>query len=183
MCTELSCCEGDILLLLDSSGSVTNHEFRRFLLFAADLLHPFPVGRGQVRVALLQVSTAAHMEFSLDVHNSQESLQKALLNVGHLQGDTNTEAALEVALQLLTEKNEPKVLLWLTDGVDPGDVDKPMSELRAQGVSVLIVFTVNGDYQLLQRVVTPPLQSHLYSVDTESIDVIKEELRDAIISM
>ena len=105
------------------------------MLFAADLLRPFSVGHGQVRVALLQGSTTAHIQFGLDVHNSQESLQKALLNVSHMQGDTNTEAALEVALQLLTktERNVPKVLLWLTDGVDPVDVDKPMSELKARG--------------------------------------------------
>ncbi|KAM4587597.1 von Willebrand factor A domain-containing protein 1-like [Odontesthes bonariensis] len=181
----LSRCEGDILLLQDSSGSVANHDFSCFLRFVSNLLRPFSLGRGHVRVALLQVGTSPQLEFNLDDHNNQESLQEALQRVSQLQGDTNNVAALEVAQQILTktEGNGPKVLLWLTDGVQPGDVDKPMLELKAQGVSVLIICTIHGDYQVLKRVVTPPLDSHLYSVDIDSIDIIAEDLRTAIIKI
>lgn len=183
--TVLNCCEGDILILLDSSGSVANYEFSRMLLFTAELLRPFSLGRGHVRVGLLQVGTNPHLEFGLEVHNNQESLQKALRTVSQLQGDTNTEAALRVAQQLLTKTAEkaPRILLWLTDGVQPGDVDKLMSELKAQGVSVLAVSTVHGNYQVLQRAVTPPLESHLYSVDIDNIEIITEDLREAIIKI
>ncbi|KAM9362450.1 von Willebrand factor A domain-containing protein 1-like [Symphorus nematophorus] len=183
--TVLNCCEGDILLLLDSSGSVSNYEFSRLLHFTAELLRPFSLGRGHVRVGLLQVGTDPNLEFGVDVHNNQDSLQKALQRVNQLQGDTNTVAALSVAQRLLTETEEdvPKILLWLTDGVQPGDVDEPMSELKEQGVSVLAVSTVHGNYQVLQRAVTPPLESHLYSVDIDNIDIITEDLRDAIIKI
>lgn len=181
----MNCCEGDILLLLDSSGSVTTSEFSRFLTFVAKLLHPFTLGRGHVRVALLLVGTTPHLEFSLDVHSNQESLLRALQSVHQQQGDTNTKAAIELAKRLLLEADGdvPKVLLWLTDGVQPGDVEKAMSELKARGVYVLIVYTIHGNHQVLQRVATPPLESHLYSVDMESIDIITEDLREAIISM
>uniref|UniRef100_A0A3Q4C0W7 von Willebrand factor A domain-containing protein 1 n=1 Tax=Mola mola TaxID=94237 RepID=A0A3Q4C0W7_MOLML len=174
----------DILFLLDSSGSVSNYEFSHLLQFTASLLQPFSLGRGHVRVGLLQVDTSPKLEFGLDVHSDQESLQNALRRVRQLQGDTNTEAALRVAQRLLREtEGLPKVLLWLTDGVQPGDVDQPMSELKAEGVSVLAVSTVHANYQVLQRAVTPPLESHLYSVDIEDIEIITEDLREAIISM
>ncbi|XP_044203882.1 von Willebrand factor A domain-containing protein 1-like isoform X2 [Thunnus albacares] len=183
--TVLNCCEGDIVILLDSSGSVANYEFSRLLLFAAELFRPFSLGRGHVRVSLLQVGTMPNLEFGLDAHNNQESLQKALWSVTQLQGDTNTEAALKVAEQLLTETKTdvPKILLWLTDGVQPGDVDEPMSKLKAQGVSVLAVSTVHGNYRVLQRAVTPPLESHLYSVDIDNIDIITQDIREAIIKI
>ncbi|XP_041639176.1 von Willebrand factor A domain-containing protein 1-like [Cheilinus undulatus] len=183
--TVLNCCEGDILLLLDSSGSVANYEFSRLLLFAASLLRPFSLGRGHVRVGLLQVGTNPNLEFGLDVHNNQGSLQRAMQKVRQLQGDTNTDVALRVAQQLLkkTEDNVPKILLWLTDGVQPGDVDELMTELKAQGVYVLAVSTVHGNYQVLQRAVTPPLESHLYSVDIDNIEIITEDLREAIIEI
>ncbi|XP_062300989.1 von Willebrand factor A domain-containing protein 1-like [Scomber scombrus] len=183
--TALNCCEGNILILLDSSGSVANYEFSRLLRFAAELLHPFSLGRGHVRVSLLHVGTTPHLEFGLDAHNKQESLQKALQSVKQLQGDTNTEAALRVAQHLLTETGTDvlKILLWLTDGVQPGEVDELMSELKAQGVSVLAVSTVHGNYQVLQRAVTPPLESHLYSVDIDNIDIITEDIREAIIKI
>uniref|UniRef100_A0A3B3UE41 von Willebrand factor A domain-containing protein 1 n=1 Tax=Poecilia latipinna TaxID=48699 RepID=A0A3B3UE41_9TELE len=181
----LNSCEGDILLLLDSSGSVTTSEFSSFLSFAASLLHPFTLGRGHVRVALLLVGTTPHLEFSLDVHSNQESLLRALQSVNQQQGDTNTKAAIEVAQRLLSEADGdvPKVLLWLTDGVQTGDVEKAMSELKARGVYVLIVYTIHGNHQVLQRVATPPLESHLYSVDMESIDIITDDLREAIIKI
>uniref|UniRef100_A0A3P9M0A5 von Willebrand factor A domain-containing protein 1 n=1 Tax=Oryzias latipes TaxID=8090 RepID=A0A3P9M0A5_ORYLA len=181
--TMQNCCEGDILLLLDSSGSVTNYEFSVFLRFASDLLRPFSLGRGNVRVALLQVGTTPHTEFSLDVHTKQESLQEALRGVRQLQGDTNTPTALQEAKRLLTntEQDVPKVLLWLTDGVESGDMDELMSELKAHGVSVLIVYTIHGNHQVMQRAVSPPVESHLYSMDLSSIDIITDDLREAII--
>uniref|UniRef100_A0A3Q2XIC1 von Willebrand factor A domain-containing protein 1 n=1 Tax=Hippocampus comes TaxID=109280 RepID=A0A3Q2XIC1_HIPCM len=181
---ELSnCCEGDILILLDSSGSVANYEFSRMLGFTAELLEPFSLGRGHVRVGLLQVGTKPALEFGLDVHNEQRSLQKALLGITQLQGSTNTEAALQVAKRLLADTRVPKILLWLTDGVELGNVDEPIAQLKAQGVSVLIVSSVHGDFHVLQRVVSPPLESHLYSVDIDNIDIITEPMREAIISM
>ncbi|XP_019128276.2 von Willebrand factor A domain-containing protein 1 isoform X2 [Larimichthys crocea] len=183
--TVLNCCEGDILILLDSSGSVSNYEFSRMLFFAADILRPFSLGRGHVRVGLLQVGTKPNLEFGLDVHSNQQSLQKSMRSVSQLKGDTNTEAALRVAWRVLTETeaNVPRVLLWLTDGVQPGDVDQLMSELKRQGISVLAVSTVHGNYQVLKRAVTPPLESHLYNVDIDNIDIITEDLREAIIKI
>lgn len=171
--------------MLDSSGSVANHEFLNLVRFAAELVRPFTLGRGHVRVGLLQVSTNPNLEFGLDVHNSQHSLQEAFLHVSQMQGDTNTVAALRLAQQVLTgtQENVPKVLLWLTDGVEPGDVDKPISELKACGISVLVVSTIHANYQVLQRAVTPPLESHLYFVDIDDISIITEGMREAIISM
>ncbi|XP_071376813.1 von Willebrand factor A domain-containing protein 1-like [Centroberyx affinis] len=183
--TVLNCCEGDILLLLDSSGSVSSYEFSRLLLFLTELLRPFSLGRGQVRVGLLQVGTSPHLEFDLDVHSDQASLQKALRGTRQLQGDTNTEAALQLARRLLAgvETELPKILVWLTDGVQPGDVDGPMSALKEEGVSVLAVSTGHGNYQVLRRAVTPPVESHLYFVDIDDINIITEDLREAIIEI
>lgn len=182
---EVNCCEGDILLLLDSSGSISNYEFAHLLHFSANLLRVFSLGRGHVRVGLLQVGTDPILEFHLDVHTDQRGLQEALGSVQHLQGDTNTEKALREAQQLLraADGDVPKILLWLTDGAGPGDVGQVMSELKAEGVFVLAVATVHGNYWLLRDAVSPPLESHLYVVDIDSIEIITEDLRDAIISM
>ncbi|KAM4612594.1 von Willebrand factor A domain-containing protein 1-like [Polymixia lowei] len=189
----LNCCEGDILLLLDSSGSVSSYEFARLQLFLTELLRPFSLGQGHVRVGLLQVGTSPHLEFGLDAHTTQADLQKALISTRQLQGDTNTETALGVAQKVLSrtrtgqgsgrEGELPKILLWLTDGVQPGDVEGPMSELKKEGVAVLAVSTGHGSYQMLQRAVTPPIESHLYFVDIDDINIIREDLRDAIIEI
>ncbi|KAK2821129.1 hypothetical protein Q7C36_020472 [Tachysurus vachellii] len=181
------CCESDVLLLLDSSGSVSFYEFSRMLHFLSDLLHPFKVGRGHVRVALVQVDTEPRVEFNFDAHSSQETLQEVLLSTPQLRGDTETETALLLAQRLLQQtagqEAPPRVLLWLTDGVEMGNVEGPIAALREDGVSVLAVSIGHSNYQVFSRVVTPPIEQHLYFVDPNSMDIIAKDLKEAIIEL
>nr|XP_029520517.1 von Willebrand factor A domain-containing protein 1-like isoform X1 [Oncorhynchus nerka] len=187
----LNCCEGDILFLLDSSGSVSSYEYSRMLGFLSELLLPFSLGEDQVRVGLLQVGTQPRLEFGFDAHNTQSGLQEALGNTKALRGDTNTEEALRMAKDWVLKPGGasgaraelPRVLVWLTDGVKPGDVIGPMEELREEGVAVLVISTGHGNYQVLRQVVTPPVESHLYFVDIDDMSIITEDLRDAIIEI
>ncbi|XP_036386391.1 von Willebrand factor A domain-containing protein 1-like isoform X2 [Megalops cyprinoides] len=189
--TVLNCCEGDVLFLLDSSGSVSSFEFHRMLRFLSELLRPFSLGPGQVRVGLLQVGTEPRLEFGFGAHSTQRSLQGALQATVQLQGDTNTAAALRLAQEQVlvpggpggARAGLPRVLVWLTDGVQPGAVEGPMADLREEGVAVLAVSTGHANYQVLRRVVTPPSDSHLYFVDIEDISLITKDLRDAIIEL
>lgn len=179
------CCEGDLLLLLDSSGSIKSYEFFRLQKFLSELLQPFLLGRGQVRVALVQVGTEPRLEFGLDTYDTQSGLQDALSSMKQLCGDTNTEQALQLFQSLLSNDSHPeappRVLLWLTDGVGLGAIDRPMAALQRMGVSVLALSMGNGNYQLLRRVVTPPIEKHLYFVDIDYISSVTEDLTEAII--
>lgn len=187
----LNCCEGDVLFLLDSSGSVSSYEHSRMLAFLSDLLLPFSLGEDQVRVGLLQVGTKPRLEFGFDTHNTQNGLQDALRNTKPLRGDTNTVEALRMAKERVLRPGAadgaraglPRVLVWLTDGVKPGDVIGPMAELREEGVAVLVVSTGHGNYLVLREVVTPPVEDHLYFVDIDDMSIITEDLRNAIIEI
>ncbi|KAI1892654.1 hypothetical protein AGOR_G00135790 [Albula goreensis] len=187
----LNCCEGDVLFLLDSSGSISSYEFSRMLSFLSELLQPFSLGPDQVRVALLQVGTRPHLEFGFEAHSTMQSLQGALERTKQLQGDTNTEAALKLAQEQVLREGVPggaraglpRVLVWLTDGMQPGAVEGPMAELRQEGVAVLAVSTGHGNFQVLRKVVTPPDYNHLYFVDIDDMDIITKDLRDAIIEI
>lgn len=185
----LNCCEGDVLFLLDSSGSVSSYDHSRMLTFLSELLLPFSLGEDQVRVGLLQVGTRPRLEFGFDTHSTQSSLQGALRNIKPLRGDTNTVEALKMAKEWVLKPGAasgaraglPRVLVWLTDGVEPGDVIGPMAELRDEGVAVLVVSTGHSNYLVLREVVTPPVENNLYFVDIDDMSIIKEDLRDAII--
>ncbi|XP_074537819.1 von Willebrand factor A domain-containing protein 1 [Halichoeres trimaculatus] len=187
----LNCCEGDVLFLLDSSGSVSSYEHSRMLAFLSDLLLPFSLGEDQVRVGLLQVGTKPRLEFGFDTHNTQNGLQDALRNTKPLRGDTNTVEALRMAKERVLRPGAadgaraglPRVLVWLTDGVKPGDVIGPMAALREEGVAVLVVSTGHGNYLVLREVVTPPVEDHLYFVDIDDMSIITEDLRNAIIEI
>lgn len=187
----LNCCEGDVLFLVDSSGSVSSYEHTRMLSFLSELLLPFSLGEDQVRVGLLQVGTKPRLEFGFDKYNTQSGLQGALTNIKPLRGDTNTVDALKMAKEWVLRPGAadgaraglPRVLVWLTDGVKPGDVIGPMAELQKEGVAVLVVSTGHSNYQVLRRVVSPPVEDHLYFVDIDDMSIITEDLRDAIIEI
>ncbi|XP_076874524.1 von Willebrand factor A domain-containing protein 1 isoform X2 [Brachyhypopomus gauderio] len=184
-----NCCEGDVLFLLDSSGSVSSFEFSRMLSFLSELVLPFSLGPEHVGVSLLQVGTEPHLEFGFGAYSTQQGLQEALSRTEKLGGDTNTENALIFAKEHVLKQGVPggarpglpRVLVWITDGVEPGDVQGPMAELREEGVAVLVVSTGRGNYQVLSDVVSPPVEDHLYFVDIEDMSIITEDLRDAII--
>ncbi|XP_026055511.1 von Willebrand factor A domain-containing protein 1-like [Carassius auratus] len=187
----LNCCEGDVLFLLDSSGSVASYEFFRMVDFLKELLLPFSLGPDQVRVGLLQVGTEPHLEFSFDTYSSQDGLQTALGRAKQLKGDTNTVDALLMARNQVLKQGVPggarpdlpRVLVWLTDGVDPGEVQEPMARLREEGVAVLVVSTGHGNYKVLREAVSPPAEEHLFFVDIDDINIISEDLRNAIIEI
>ncbi|XP_033942740.1 von Willebrand factor A domain-containing protein 1 [Pseudochaenichthys georgianus] len=187
----LNCCEGDVLFLLDSSGSVSSYEHSRMLTFLSELLLPFSLGEDQVRIGLLQVGTQPRLEFGFGTYSTQSGLQGALKNTKPLRGDTNTVEALRIAKESVLRPRAsdearaglPRVLVWLTDGVKPGDVIGPMAELREEGVAVLVVSTGHGNYQVLRQVVSPPIESNLYFVDIDDLSIITEDLRDAIIEI
>lgn len=185
----MNCCEGDLLFLLDSSGSVSSYEYTRMLAFLADLLRPFSLAEDQVKVGLLQVGTHPRLEFGFDAHSTQEGLQAALHGTRPLRGDTNTEEALRMVRDWVlvpggrtgARAGLPRALVWLTDGVKPGDILGPLTALRESGVAVLVVSTGHGNYQVLRQVVTPPIENTLYFVDIDDMSIITEDLRDAII--
>uniref|UniRef100_A0A3Q3WPH0 von Willebrand factor A domain-containing protein 1 n=1 Tax=Mola mola TaxID=94237 RepID=A0A3Q3WPH0_MOLML len=187
----LNCCEGDVLFLLDSSGSVSSYEHSHMLTFLSELLLPFSLGEDQVRVGLMQVGTRPRVEFGFGTHSTQSGLQEALRNIKHLKGDTNTVQALRMAKEQVLRPGAangaraglPRVLVWLTDGVKPGNVIGPMKELQEEGVAVLVVSTGHGNYLVLRQVVSPPVEDHLYFVDIDDMIIITDDLRDAIIEI
>lgn len=159
------------------------------LAFLSELISPFSLGEDQVRVGLLQVGTKPRLEFGFDKYSTQSGLQAALKTIKPLRGDTNTVEALKMVKEWVlrpgkaggARENPPRVLVWLTDGVKPGDVTGPMAQLRDDGVAMLVVSTGHGNYQVLRQVVSPPVEDHLHFVDIDDMSIITKEFRDAII--
>lgn len=132
--------------------------------FLSDLLCSFKVGHGHIRVALVQVDTEPQVEFDFGAHSSQSWLQDALLRTPQLRGDTKTETALLLVQKLLWQPAEQKtcrLLVWFTDGVEPGNVKDPIAALRMDGVLVLAVSTGHSNYQVFGRAVSPSIEQHL----------------------
>ncbi|XP_051895372.1 von Willebrand factor A domain-containing protein 1 [Pristis pectinata] len=180
---------GDLLFLMDSSGSILPYEFSGLKEFVVDLLKPFTIGPKDVQIGFVQVSDDPVVEFPFNKYTSNTAVQWALLNMKQKLGDTNTGKALTHAKDtMFTQKagarpDVPKVLVWLTDGVSSDDISEPVKLLKDLGVTVFIVSTGRGNYIELKAAASEPSESHLYYVDPDDMYVIMEELRNEILEI
>ncbi|XP_061868898.1 von Willebrand factor A domain-containing protein 1 isoform X3 [Colius striatus] len=181
--------EGDLLFLLDSSGSVSYYEFSKVKEFMWDLVQPFTFGPKGVQASIIHISTVPTMEFPFDRHPSGAALRQAIRDTRQLMGDTNTGSALSYARDKLfsnqagARPDVPKVLVWVTDGFSSDDISEPMQLLKDMGVTVFIVSTGRGNYLQLSAAASPPPDKHLHFVDVDDLPIITKELRDAILDV
>uniref|UniRef100_A0A8C5SNV4 von Willebrand factor A domain-containing protein 1 n=1 Tax=Laticauda laticaudata TaxID=8630 RepID=A0A8C5SNV4_LATLA len=178
--------KGDLLFLLDSSGSVSYYEFSRIKEFIAELLLPFTFGPHDVQTGIVHISTMPILEFPFDRHFSTGAIQHAIRNIQQVMGDTNTGQTISFAKEKLfraeagARPNVPKVLVWVTDGFSKGDVTQPMQLLKDMGVTVFIVSTGRGNYLELSAAASQPPEKHLHFVDVDDLGLITKELQDSI---
>ncbi|TFK13748.1 formimidoyltransferase-cyclodeaminase-like [Platysternon megacephalum] len=179
--------EGDLLFLLDSSGSVSYYEFSRVKEFIRGLLRPFTFGPSDVQTSIIHISTVPTIEFPFDRYLSSGAVQQAIRDMQQLMGDTNTGKALSFAKEkFFTDEagaraEVPKVLVWVTDGFSTDAISQPMQLLKDMGVTVFIISTGRGNYLELSAAASQPPEKHLYFVDVDDLPIITKELRDAII--
>ncbi|XP_053256712.1 von Willebrand factor A domain-containing protein 1 [Podarcis raffonei] len=178
--------EGDLLFLLDSSGSVSYYEFSRVKEFIADLLRPFAFGPHDVQTGVVHISTTPTMEFPFDRYLSTGAVQHAIRSIQQVMGDTNTGKALSFAKDMLfsgkagARADVPKVMVWVTDGFSTDDISQPMQLLKDMGVTVFIVSTGRGNYLELSAAASQPPEKHLHFVDVDDLTIITNDLRDSI---
>ncbi|XP_072442603.1 von Willebrand factor A domain-containing protein 1 isoform X2 [Chiloscyllium punctatum] len=179
--------EGDLLFLMDSSGSILPYEFTELKEFVVDLLKPFTIGPSDVQVSFMHISDDPVLEFPFNKYMSNTALQWGLLNMEQKLGDTNTGKAMTRAKDtMFTQKagarpDVPKVLVWLTDGASSDDILEPIQLLKDLGATIFIVSTGRGNYMELKAAASDPSERRLYYVDPDDIYVITEELRNEIL--
>lgn len=86
----------DIVFVVDSSGSIGLENFQKVKQFIKDVIMTFDVGLNRTRVALIEYSTLAHIEFKLNEKTNQADLLKAVDNVTYSGGGTSTSDALKL---------------------------------------------------------------------------------------
>ncbi|XP_041124396.1 collagen alpha-1(XX) chain-like isoform X2 [Polyodon spathula] len=173
----------DVLLLLDSSSSVTAWEFSQFLSLLMGLSSALPVG--PVQVGLVSISDFPVLEFRIGQHQTATALQGSLGVLRQRGGDTNSGLALEWALRQGftpgwgSRAGAHRVLLWITDGMSTDEVELPARLLKEAGVRVLLVSTGRSDHGI-RTVVSD--HSSMFFTDTDNLPEISAQLCEAIVA-
>ncbi|CAL1545324.1 unnamed protein product [Lymnaea stagnalis] len=176
--------QADILLILDSSGSIGQINYNIMADFAASLTSKFMVGPTKVRFAAILFSDDVLSRFNFSTYPTNAGVFQGLLGLSYLGGGTNTADALKDARTFSFQtangarSNAPDVAVVITDGLsnDPSDTSAEAALLKASGVTVLVVGIGSGVNDLeLNTIASSP--SLVFTVtDFNVLDAIRSRL-------
>ena len=82
--------QGDVIFVLDSSGSVGCSNFYTMLTFVSDMVNDFDIGSDLVRVGVIKYDWNIYLEIDLNSYTDKTLLRAAILNIAYTGGATNT---------------------------------------------------------------------------------------------
>ena len=142
----------DIAFVLDSSGSITEDEFREAKNFVRRVAKTFEISPAKTHIALMIYSDEARIMSKFGEIGSIEDFNTKLENLPHLRGKTRIDLALLKAGKELftwaggmrTRSDVIKVAIVITDGrqspaADGIRLDEAAAGLIVQGVKVLSI--------------------------------------------
>ncbi|XP_055883467.1 mucin-2-like isoform X2 [Biomphalaria glabrata] len=112
----------DLVIILDTSSSVTWPNFKLSIAFIQNLIRPLQIGPDNIRVALMRYSNDVEVLSNLGERMNKEEKEKDVLKIKYKHGNTHTHEALnKTRTDVLVEKkgDRPEVqdlVVLITDG-------------------------------------------------------------------
>lgn len=152
---------GDLIFLIDSSGSIYPEDYNKMKDFMKSLVQRSNIGKDQVHIGVLQYSTVQKLEFRLIQYYSKEQLTTAIDAMQQIGGGTHTGEAIAVVSQYFDAQNGGRPglkqrLVVVTDGESQDDVRQPAEALRAKGVVVYSIGVVAANTSQLLEISGDP---------------------------
>ena len=166
---------GDVIFMLDSSGSVGKRDFITTKHFLKDMVQDLNVDDGLVRIGLLTYGTEAAIQFHLNTYGTRADIMTAIDAVPYTAGTTNTAEALRVLQeQMFTAGNGSRsdrnnVTVLFTDGGSNNFAETLMRarEAKAAGISILVVAITNWVNMLeVREIATDADDINVFTVDS-----------------
>ncbi|XP_053307201.1 von Willebrand factor A domain-containing protein 2 [Spea bombifrons] len=155
----------DVLILLDGSNSVGKGSFERSKHFASRLCDVLDVGGNQVRVGVVQYSSAPQLELRLDSGLSREDVKEKIRAVTFKGGSTETGLALKYILRKGfpggRNSSAPKVLVILSDGKSQGSLAGPAAQIKDRNIKVFAVGVKFPRWEELHALASSPSEEHV----------------------
>jgi len=147
-----SCIQGDVIFILDSSGSIGIANWQLVLQFVGEAVKRMDVGPQATRVGFLTYGNRAHVIFNLNNFTNSADMQPAILSAKFLDENTNTSGGIYVAHKsMFTEANgerpkAPNMAIVITDGESTYDHDLTIPYAQgAKSSGVLMISIGVGD--------------------------------------
>ncbi|KAM4600729.1 collagen alpha-6(VI) chain-like isoform 2-T2 [Polymixia lowei] len=147
---------GDVLFLIDSSGSINPADFQKMKDFMKSMVSKSMIGQNDVHMGVMQFSTIQREEFPLNQFYNKDQMLEAIDNMQQIGGGTHTGEAISVISRSFgaSRGGRPDLrqsLIVITDGEAQDEVEGPAEALRSTGVMIYAIGVVNANTsQLLE---------------------------------
>lgn len=178
--------ETDLVMVLDSSTSVTAQNFEKMKQFVKDLLKEADVDRGSTQVGIVTYSTGVYIQFHLNKYHSLSAMLRAVDEIPYRYGSTNTADSLKVLRsQMFTSHNGDRpnvrnVAIIVTDGVSNinGRRTVPEAEMvRSAGIYVYAIGIGLADETELRELPSHPVSENTYTVqDFDELQGLEQKI-------
>nr|XP_046254472.1 collagen alpha-6(VI) chain isoform X2 [Scatophagus argus] len=158
ICSQDACKDipGDLLFLVDSSGSIYPDDYQKMKDFMKSVINKSVIGQNEVHVGVMQFSTVQQLEFPLNRYYSKDDMSRAIDGMQQIGGGTLTGEAIKDVSKYFdaSRGGRPEMrqrLVVITDGEAQDEVKNPAGALRAKGVVVYAIGVVDANTtQLLE---------------------------------
>lgn len=151
----------DIIFLVDSSWSINAQDYQRMKDFMKSVINKSTIGQNEVHVGIMQYSTKANLEFSLNKFYSKNDMLQAIEDMQHMKEGTLTGNAISEVSEYFNaaEGGRPRVkqyLIVITDGESQDSVTDPAKALRAKGVVIYAIGVGKANTTQLREISDSP---------------------------
>ncbi|XP_027965700.1 integrin alpha-X-like isoform X4 [Eumetopias jubatus] len=188
--------EQDIVFLIDGSGSISFHDFRKMLNFVKAVMRQFQ--RPNTQFSLVQFSNTFRVHFTFKDFTYSSNPLILLDSVRQLGGYTHTATAIQKVTNELfstsggARKDASKILIVITDGQKQGDrlgyEDViPMAEAAGiirYAVGVGSAFQKKHSWKELNDIASKPSHEYIFKVENfDALRDIQNQLKEKIFAI
>ncbi|XP_068676816.1 uncharacterized protein [Montipora foliosa] len=171
----ISCCKGELGILMDESGSIGKEDFDREKGFVTSLADGFSnFGPNGIQMGVITYSTNAQLEIKLNQYSNKMEFIDAVKRITYHGGWTFTSKALTMAKNQLYQHSNgarsgvSKVLIVLTDGAVTGGMGTlriPLKNLKKSNVNIFAIGVGSKvKKEELELMATEPIKDHVFYV-------------------
>lgn len=171
-------CSGelDIVIVLDSSGSIRSARWRVVMDFVGGIISELDIAEDRTRVGLVYWSDDAHVQFHLNEFYTKQDLVQAVLFTPYTGGKTNTASALRMLREEMFRPNNgdrtfaDNFAIVITDGNSNIDPENTVSEAvmaRMEGIHIVTVAVGRSfvNHVELEGIASLPVDINMFEVD------------------
>lgn len=143
---DQGCIQGDIIFVVDSSGSIGITNWDYVLKFMAEVIDKMGVGPTATHAGVVTYGNRAHIIFHLNNYTNANDMKAAIAKTPFLDENTNTSGGIYTANKIMFTAEHgdrplaPNLMLVITDGVSTYDNDKTIpyaQEAKANNIKVV----------------------------------------------